>query len=217
MLSHNNIAVNCEQGGVKIGDAPIALPTTNEHQDVSPSVLPFFHIYGFTVLMISKLSMGVKIVTLPEFKPSTFMGSIKDHKATLLHVVPPIRKLTTNFELNDLYWYSQQFDCSNLFGTPRWSEFKRFANSSYSDEWCSTTRCPWCWTILCKVWVEFLYIFQYLNLIQSVFILWIERRMRQSFKVMDWQRPHQLRCWICPEIQSLHLWVFQLRPQDARL
>lgn len=103
MLSHNNIAVNCEQGGVKIGDAPIALPTTNEHQDVSPSVLPFFHIYGFTVLMISKLSMGVKIVTLPEFKPSTFMGSIKDHKATLLHVVPPIRKLTTNFELNDLY------------------------------------------------------------------------------------------------------------------
>lgn len=91
MLSHNNIAVNCEQGSVKIGDAPIALPTTNEYQDVSPSVLPFFHIYGFTVLMASKLSLGVKIVTLPEFKPNTFLGSIKEHKATLLHVVPPIR------------------------------------------------------------------------------------------------------------------------------
>lgn len=43
MLSHNNIGVNCEQLGVKIGDSPIVLPTTNESQDVSPSVLPFFH------------------------------------------------------------------------------------------------------------------------------------------------------------------------------
>ena len=53
-------------------------------------MLPFFHIYGFTVLLASKLSLGVKVVTLPEFKPTTFLDSIKNHKATLLHVVPPI-------------------------------------------------------------------------------------------------------------------------------
>lgn len=92
MLSHNNIAVNCEQIGVKIGDSPIVRPTTNDYQDVSPSVLPFFHIYGFTVLMISKLALGAKIVTLPEFKPNTFLDSIRNYRATLLHVVPPIRK-----------------------------------------------------------------------------------------------------------------------------
>lgn len=96
MLSHNNVAVNCEQGAVKIGDTPIVLPTTNEYQDVSPSVLPFFHIYGFTVLLMSKLAQGIKIVTLPEFKPTTFLNSVKEHNATLLHVVPPICKLIRN-------------------------------------------------------------------------------------------------------------------------
>lgn len=92
MLSHNNIGVNCEQLGVKIGDSPIVVPTSNEFQDVSPSVLPFFHIYGFTVLLLSKLALGIKVVTLPEFKPSTFMNTIREHKASLLHLVPPIRK-----------------------------------------------------------------------------------------------------------------------------
>lgn len=91
MLSHNNIAVNCEQIGVKLNDGPLIQPTTDDFQEVSPSVLPFFHIYGFTVLLVSKLSLGAKIVTLPEFNPTTFMNSITEHKATLLHVVPPIR------------------------------------------------------------------------------------------------------------------------------
>lgn len=92
MLSHNNIAVNCEQVAVKIGDAPISIPSTDDFQEVSPSVLPFFHIYGFTTLLMSKLSFGSKIVTLPEFNPTTFLNSIVDHKGTLLHVVPPICK-----------------------------------------------------------------------------------------------------------------------------
>lgn len=93
MLSHNNIAVNCEQIGVKlVNDLPLIYPTTDDWQEVSPSVLPFFHIYGFTVLLVSKLSLGAKIITLPEFNPTTFMNSITEHKATILHVVPPIRK-----------------------------------------------------------------------------------------------------------------------------
>lgn len=123
MLSHNNIGVNCEQISVKFGEYPIVLPTTNEFQEVSPSVLPFFHIYGtrffdhitivarspwlfiegqlfmyilitigFTVLLMSKLALGTKLVTLPEFNPTTFLNSIRDHKATLLHLVPPICK-----------------------------------------------------------------------------------------------------------------------------
>lgn len=95
MLSHNNIGVNCEQIGVKLGESPLILSTTDDFQEVSPSVLPFFHIYGFTVLLVSKLSLGVKVVTLPEFNPTTFLNSITEHKATLLHVVPPIRELLT--------------------------------------------------------------------------------------------------------------------------
>lgn len=90
MLSHNNIGVNCEQLGVKFGDSVISLPTTDQYQDVSPAVLPFFHIYGFTVTLVSKLALGNKIVTLPEFKPNTFIDTMREHKATLLHLVPPI-------------------------------------------------------------------------------------------------------------------------------
>lgn len=97
MLSHNNIAVNCEQLGVKFGEYELTLPTTEQYQDVSPSVLPFFHIYGFTVLMISKLALGVKVVTLPEFKPETFVNSIRQHKATIMHLVPPICKFFFHF------------------------------------------------------------------------------------------------------------------------
>lgn len=104
MLSHNNIAVNCEQIGVRIGESNMVLPTTNEYQDVSPTVLPMFHIYGFTVLMLSKLSLGVKIVTLPEFKPGTFLSTIKDHKATLLHVVPPI--CTYKLKKSMSFWHA---------------------------------------------------------------------------------------------------------------
>lgn len=90
MLSHNNISVNCEMLNVKVPDAPILLPTTRDFQEVSPCVLPFFHIYGFTALLISKLSLGTQIVTLPRFQPDTFLNSITEYKATMLHLVPPI-------------------------------------------------------------------------------------------------------------------------------
>lgn len=97
MLSHNNVAVNCEQIGVKIGDHHICMPATKDFQESSPSVLPFFHIYGFTVLLMSKLTLGSKIITLPEFSPTSFLNSITDHNATLLHLVPPICEFYARF------------------------------------------------------------------------------------------------------------------------
>lgn len=90
MLSHNNIGVNCEQLNVRLGDKPLLRLTTADVQEVSLSVLPFFHIYGLTVLMIAKLSLGTKVVTLPSFKPRTFLNAIRDYKTTMLHLVPPI-------------------------------------------------------------------------------------------------------------------------------
>lgn len=92
MLSHDNIGVNCEQLNTKLLNAPILLPTTDDYQECSPSVLPFFHIYGLTVLLVSKLSLGTKVVTLSKFHPDTFLNSITEHKASCLHLVPPIRK-----------------------------------------------------------------------------------------------------------------------------
>lgn len=90
MLSHNNITTNCVQIQEKVPYESIVQDTTATFQDVVPSVLPFFHIYGFTVLLAAKLSLGCRIVTLRKFSPETFMKSLVVHKSTLVTMVPPI-------------------------------------------------------------------------------------------------------------------------------
>lgn len=54
VLSHNNVSSNCEQ-------VQSALHIDSlEAQDTLPAVLPFFHIYGLTVVMLSKLGQGAR-------------------------------------------------------------------------------------------------------------------------------------------------------------
>lgn len=76
----------------KTGTTPLVVPTSDSHQDVLPCVLPFFHIYGLTVNLFSKLALGCKLVTLPKFAPDTFLNSLVVHKGSVLHLVPPIGK-----------------------------------------------------------------------------------------------------------------------------
>lgn len=64
-------------------------PTTDNWQDVFICVLPFFHIYGMTLTLISKLALGAKIVTLPGFNPGTFLNAMEKYKGTVLNLVPP--------------------------------------------------------------------------------------------------------------------------------
>lgn len=90
MLTHNNIAANCEMINVKLPRERLIQPTTADFQDSLPSVLPFFHIYGFTVSLIDKLALGCKIVTLPKFEPESFLSSLIEHQATYLNLVPPL-------------------------------------------------------------------------------------------------------------------------------
>uniref|UniRef100_A0A1B0D2R2 Uncharacterized protein n=1 Tax=Phlebotomus papatasi TaxID=29031 RepID=A0A1B0D2R2_PHLPP len=89
-LTHRNITSNCEMLKAKSGDVCIVEPTTDNFQDVLPCVLPFFHIYGLTVTLLSKLQFGCKIVTLPRFHPDSFLNVMAKHKGTVLHLVPPI-------------------------------------------------------------------------------------------------------------------------------
>ena len=92
-LSHTNIVSNCQMLKTNTGIAPIVQPTTDSFQDVLPCVLPFFHIYGFTATLTSKLEMGCKMVTLPNFRPDTFLAAQATYQGTVLHLVPPISKL----------------------------------------------------------------------------------------------------------------------------
>ena len=58
--------------------------------DTLIGVLPFFHIYGGVITLLAGLRHGVKIVTLPKFEPTTFLGTVQDHRV-ILHFLTVIR------------------------------------------------------------------------------------------------------------------------------
>ena len=81
MLTHRNLVANLSQ----VQDAfPI------EEDDTLIGCLPFFHIYGMTVIMNQGLRAGATIVTMPRFDLDQFLGLLEEHGVTLAYVVPPI-------------------------------------------------------------------------------------------------------------------------------
>ena len=48
--------------------------------DTVLGVLPFFHIYGKTVVLLFSLFEGLKVVTLPRFEPESFLSAVQDHR-----------------------------------------------------------------------------------------------------------------------------------------
>lgn len=50
------------------------------NQDCVLAVLPFYHIYGQTIIMMSGLFCGAKLVVLPKFEPTSFMESIQKYR-----------------------------------------------------------------------------------------------------------------------------------------
>ncbi|HUG14797.1 MAG TPA: AMP-binding protein [Thermomicrobiales bacterium] len=81
MLTHYNlVAHDC----VIEGDEVI------EADDVLIAVLPFWHIYGMSILMNAALSRGATIVTMPRFDMESFLQLIQDYRVTRAFLVPPI-------------------------------------------------------------------------------------------------------------------------------
>ena len=81
MLTHHNLVSNVVQ-------SEAAHSTTEE--DVIIGVLPFFHIYGMTVIMNIALHRGATVVTMPRFDLGDFLKILQDHKVTRAYLVPPI-------------------------------------------------------------------------------------------------------------------------------
>jgi acyl-CoA synthetase (AMP-forming)/AMP-acid ligase II len=81
MLTHRNLVANVLQNGEVI---PVV------EGDVSIGCLPFFHIYGMTVIMNMGLRNGGTVITMPRFDLEEWLGLVEDNKATLAYVVPPI-------------------------------------------------------------------------------------------------------------------------------
>ena len=81
MLSHRNLVANVEQCAAffepEVGETTIAF-------------LPFFHIYGMTVLMNQYLSEGACLVTMPRFDLGEFLRLTQEHRPKVLYIVPPV-------------------------------------------------------------------------------------------------------------------------------
>jgi acyl-CoA synthetase (AMP-forming)/AMP-acid ligase II len=99
MLTHRNLVANVSQ----------CRPLINLGEDERIiAVLPFFHIYGLTVLMNQGLAWGGAVVTLPRFDLEDFLRTIQDHKITRAFVAPPILLAMAKHPLVD------QYDLSSL-------------------------------------------------------------------------------------------------------
>jgi acyl-CoA synthetase (AMP-forming)/AMP-acid ligase II len=82
MLTHANLIANILQVD--------AAGHFIDGEDTTVAFLPFFHIYGLTVIVFMSLWAGVTVVVMPKFELEPYLGLVERHRATVLHVVPPV-------------------------------------------------------------------------------------------------------------------------------
>lgn len=80
-LSHRALVANLEQQrqGWRI-----------DHTDVLAANLPFFHIYGFAIILNSGLLGGATVVTMPRSDAATYLERLREHNVTRAFLVPPL-------------------------------------------------------------------------------------------------------------------------------
>ncbi|MFU8824026.1 AMP-binding protein [Yoonia sp.] len=94
MLSHRNLVVNVDQ---------IIAAADFRKGEVAAGFLPFFHIYGMTVLMNVHLAGGGAVVTMPRFDLPLFLQICQDHKSRRMWIVPPVALALAKHPLIDNY------------------------------------------------------------------------------------------------------------------
>ncbi|MBF9049314.1 AMP-binding protein [Roseobacter sp. HKCCD9010] len=94
MLSHRNIVTNVNQ---------LAVPTDMRPGETVIAFLPFFHIYGMTVLMNLALAREARLVTMPRFDLELFLQLIQTHAVNRLYIVPPVALALAKHPMVDQY------------------------------------------------------------------------------------------------------------------
>src|SRR6202022_3161058 len=67
------------------------------------AALPFFHIYGMTVLLNAALHARARLVVMPGFDLGEFLGNIANHKCTVVFIAPPVAIALAKHPLIDEY------------------------------------------------------------------------------------------------------------------
>ncbi|QRY61790.1 AMP-binding protein [Gordonia sp. PDNC005] len=99
-LSHANLVSNVAQ---------IRPLQGMKEDDVIIAVLPFFHIYGMTVLLNAALRARASLVIMPRFDLVEFLENIQERKVTYAFIAPPIavalakHPIIDNYDLSSLH------------------------------------------------------------------------------------------------------------------
>jgi len=97
-LSHRNLVANLAQ----VEDHLV------RRDDVVMAVLPFFHIYGMTVLLNLSLRQRSTLVTMPRFDLTAFLTALAEYRVTWGFIAPPIavalakHSVVDEYDLSDL-------------------------------------------------------------------------------------------------------------------
>jgi acyl-CoA synthetase (AMP-forming)/AMP-acid ligase II len=67
------------------------------------AVLPFFHIYGMTVMMNDGLARRATVVTMPRFDLPDFLRVIAEHRVGFVYIAPPIAVALAKHPIIDQY------------------------------------------------------------------------------------------------------------------
>jgi acyl-CoA synthetase (AMP-forming)/AMP-acid ligase II len=81
MLTHRNLVANIQQNSA-------VWHVTSD--DVFAAVLPFFHIYGFTIILSMAMVHGATVVTLPRYDHDAHLRMIAEHRVTRTFMAPPM-------------------------------------------------------------------------------------------------------------------------------
>jgi acyl-CoA synthetase (AMP-forming)/AMP-acid ligase II len=93
-LSHRNLVANLAQTEGLLGVG---------REDRVVAVLPFFHIYGLTVLLNLALRMRSRLVTMPRFDLEAFLATIERERVTFAFIAPPIAVALAKHPAVDAY------------------------------------------------------------------------------------------------------------------
>ncbi|KAL0085515.1 hypothetical protein J3Q64DRAFT_1101923 [Phycomyces blakesleeanus] len=97
MTTHTNITSNMEQY------------YASEREEINPSIdralgiLPFFHIFGLTVVLFSCFSLGIPLFVMPRFDLIAFCETVQNENITMACLVPPIILLLAKHQIIDQY------------------------------------------------------------------------------------------------------------------
>ena len=81
MLTHRNVVANVAQSAVL---------EQIEKDEVLIGILPFYHIYGMTVILSTALRLGATVITMPRFDLEQFLDLHQRYRITTDYLVPPI-------------------------------------------------------------------------------------------------------------------------------